>query len=190
MVKAVLNDRELVTDILTHSFIDNKSVNYIVKQDKKKVKRIKSLMKYSFDICYLYGDVFLSDDRKGCALILRPDRKKTTLRSILLDLKLVVCVAGFSNIKRAISRESAISNVHPGKNIYYLWFIGVESSQQGQGVGSHLLGEIIQKGSSENRAICLETSTLKNIPWYERYGFRIYKELNFGYRLFCMKWER
>lgn len=36
MMRATLNDKELVADILTRSFVDNKSVNYIIKQDEKK----------------------------------------------------------------------------------------------------------------------------------------------------------
>ncbi len=59
-MRATLNDKELVADILTRSFVDNKSVNYIIKQDEKKEQRLKRLMEYSFDICNLFGDVFIS----------------------------------------------------------------------------------------------------------------------------------
>ncbi|MFX6031787.1 hypothetical protein ABTE99_19625, partial [Acinetobacter baumannii] len=79
--------RELVTDILTRSFVDNKSVNYIIKQDEKREQCLKGLMEYSFDVCNLFGEVFISDDRKACALIVVPDRKKVTVKSILLDIK-------------------------------------------------------------------------------------------------------
>ena len=187
MMRATLNDRELVAGILIRSFVDNKSVNYIIKQDEKREQRLKHLMEYSFDICNLFGDVFISDDRKACALIVIPDRKKVTVKSILLDIKMALSVTGLSNIKKAISRESAIKKIHPAGPLYYLWFIGVEPSQQGNGIGSKLLNEIIYKGLSENRTICLETSTLKNIPWYEKHGFKIYRELDFGYKLYCMK---
>ena len=187
MFRAKPNDKKLVVDMLTRSFIDNKSVNYIIKQDEKSEHRLKHLMEYSFDICNLFGDVFVSDDRKGCALVVVPDRKKVTVKSILLDIKMVFSVTGLSNIKKAIRRESAIQKIHPSVPLYYLWFIGVEPSQQGNGIGSKLLNEIIQKGLSENRTICLETSTLKNIPWYEKHGFKTYQELDFGYKLYCMK---
>src|SRR6185312_1340531 len=76
MIKATYKDKDRVVDILAKSFDDNQSVNYIVKQDKKRNQRIRKLMVYSFDICYLYGEVFLADDKSGCALILFPDKKK------------------------------------------------------------------------------------------------------------------
>ena len=51
MIKATNKDRDRVIDILAESFNDNQSVNYIVKQDKKRNQRIGNLIAYSFDVC-------------------------------------------------------------------------------------------------------------------------------------------
>ncbi|WP_369127520.1 GNAT family N-acetyltransferase [Terrimonas pollutisoli] len=73
--------------------------------------------------------------------------------------------------------------------MYYLWFIGVDPAFQGKGTGSQLMREIIADSKSASRVLCLETSTVKNIPWYQQFGFVIYNELNFGYTLFFLKRE-
>jgi ribosomal protein S18 acetylase RimI-like enzyme len=187
VIRAKHSDKQLVVDILANSFADNKSVNYIIKQDKKEQQRVRSLMSYSFEVCMLYGDVFLSDDRTGCALIILPDKKKSNLKTTLLDLRLVFSATGLGNVNKAMSRESRIKAEHPKNLLYYLWFIGVDEAQQGKGVGSKLLQEIIQQGQSLQRTICLETSTLKNLPWYQKHGFEIYKEMDFGYPLYFLK---
>ena len=83
MTIASLNDKELVVNILTASFADNKSVNYIIKQDGKKMLRLKRLMEYSFDSCHRFGEILLSNDKNGCALILFQDRKRTTPQTIV-----------------------------------------------------------------------------------------------------------
>ena len=189
MLRATFKDRVLVVSILTKSFDDNKSINYIVNQDGKRVQRIRRLMEYSYDQCELFGDIFLSEDKTGCALIIKPDMRRTTLKSILLDIKFALRCLGLGNVKKAIQRESKIKKVHPDGLLYYLWFIGVEPISQNKGIGSKLMTEIIAEGAKQNRTICLETSTLKNIPWYEKYGFKIYRELDFGYTLYCMKKE-
>src|ERR1035437_422831 len=178
MIRAEYNDKNRVVDILTTSFDDNKSVNYIIKHDKKRVKRIKKLMEYSFDMCYFFGDVFLTDDKKGCALILLPDKKKTNLKSILLHVNLIFSCMGLSNLKKAMDRESKIKKLQPEGLKYYLWFIGVDPDEQNKGIGSALLNEVIKEGLSKQRPIYLETSTLKNIPWYEKFGFKIYNKLD------------
>ncbi len=189
MIRAEYSDKDIVADILVNSFADNKSVNYIIKRDERKSQRIRALMEYSFEICYLFGDILLSDDKKGCALVVLPDKKKTTLRSILLDVKLAISCLGLSNLKKAFEREAKIKAVQPAGMLYYLWFIGVDPANQNKGIGSSLLEHVISEGLSQNRKICLETSTLKNLPWYKEFGFTIYNELDFGYHLYCMKRE-
>lgn len=187
MIKASYSDKSFVLDILTKSFDTNKSVNYIVKQDKKRVQRVRALMDYSFEICYLFGEVFLSDNKRACALILYPDKKKTTLKSILLDIKLILSCVGLSNVKKALTRESKIKKIQPKEPMYYIWFIGVDPVYQNSGIGTELLNEVIEDSSRKKRPIYLETSTTKNLPWYKKFGFDIYNELDLSYKLFFLK---
>lgn len=187
MIKADYKDRTIVVDILSKAFDTNKSINYLVKQDKKRSKRIKSLMEYSFDICYLFGEVFLSNDRQACALVLFPDKKKTTFKAILLDLKLALSCIGLTRIKRVLDRESKVKSLQPKQPFYYLWFIGVDPTNHNKGIGSALLNEVINDSISRKRSIYLETSTLKNIPWYKKFGFEIYNELDLSYKLFFVR---
>ena len=189
MIRAQHADKDLIVSILVSSFDDNKSVNYIIKQDSKRVERIKRLMEYSYDVCNLFGDIFLSEDKKGCALLIFPDKKRTSIKSVLLDAKFPLTCSGLSNINKAMIREAKIKQVHPNGLLYYLWFIGVDSNNQNVGIGSQLLQDVISEGQKQNRTICLETSTLKNVPWYEKFGFSIYHEFDFGYKLYCLKRE-
>ncbi len=189
MLRAQHSDKELIVAILLDSFGENKSVNYIIKQDASRLTRIKKLLEYSFEICYLSGEIYLSDDKNACALVMLPENKKTTIKSVCLDAKFALFCLGLANSKKAIAREEKIKAVHPALPMYYLWFIGVHHSQQKKGIGSKLLNEIINAAEKRNKIICLETSTLRNIPWYKKFGFTIYNELDFGYRLFCLKRE-
>lgn len=187
MVRAKTTDKALVVEILSESFNDNKSVNYLLPQNSSRKRRLQKFMEYSFEVCHSFGDVFLSDDRKGCALILLPETKKTTLKSVLIDLKFIAQAIGLSNVQKAIRRESEIKKHHPKGPLYYLWFIGVFDGEQNKGIGSKLLSEVIAEGQRQDRIVCLETSTVKNLPWYRKFGFSTYKELDFGYSLYCMK---
>ncbi len=188
-MKAAYKDKEVVVDILARSFDDNKSVNYIVQQDAKKQDRIRALMDYSFEVCHAFGEVFVSEDMKACALVLFPDRKRTSLKSIFLDVKLIFSCIGVGNIKKALSRESKIKSLQSNELMYYLWFIGVDPQYQHAGAGTKLLNEVIKDASVRKRSIYLETSTLRNLPWYKRFGFDIYNELDLGYNLFFLKRE-
>ena len=86
-----------------------------------------------------------------------------------------------------MARESKIKSFHPKYSFYYLWFIGVDPDEQNKGIGSQLLEEVIKEGKLQQRPTYLETSTLRNLPWYQKFGFQIFEELDFGYKLFCLK---
>lgn len=189
MIVADYKDKNLVVNILTKSFDTNQSVNFIVQQDEKRLGRIKSLMDYSFEVCYSFGEIFLSDDKKACALVLFPDQKRTTIKSMLLDVKLIYSCVGIGNIKKAMSRESKIKKLQPKDPMYYLWFIGVDPIYQGSGIGTELMQAIIEDSKKQQRSIYLETSTLKNLPWYKKFGFEIYNELDLSYKLYFLKLE-
>lgn len=144
MRKANYQEKDLVIDILTPSFETNQSVNYILTQDRKRLNRIRALMDYSFEICYAFGDVFISENKKARALVVYPDKKKTTLKSILLDLTLIIQCTGIKNVKKTLNREALIKKIQPKEPITYLWFIGVNLEDQNRGFGSDLLQSVIE----------------------------------------------
>lgn len=184
MLKATKNDKALVIDILSKAFDKNNSVNFVVKQDTKRMNRICALMDYSFEICHRFGNIFLSNDKKACALILYPDKQKA---SIGLDLKLVFNSIGFSRAKKVLDRNAKIKSCYPTKELAYLWFIGVDTKQQGKGLGTTFLKEVLAFTDEMKRPMYLETSMLQNLPFYKNLGFEVYQELIFGHQLYLMR---
>jgi len=187
MIRATIEDRQKVVFLLAQAFKDNQSVNYIVHKDQYKTSGIYALMEYSFDVCFSFGEVYLSDDKAACALLLPSNAKQTTLLSIWLDIKLIFNAIGVCRISKALKREAAIKKLQWANDHIYLWFIAVDSSQQHQRIGSQLLNEIIDDAREKALPVCLETSTLTNIPWYQKHGFEIYNELDLGYQLYFLK---
>jgi len=189
MIKATYNDKSAVVDILYQSFEANISVNYVVKQDKHRERRIRLLMEYSFDICHMFGAIYLSGDRNACALTLHPDQKRTTLKSVLLDAKMAFGCVGLTRVYRVLNRETKIKKAYPEQPLLYLWFIGVKRAKQNRGIGGALLDEVIKESNAIQRPIYLETSMLENVSFYKKFGFEIYKELDFGHTLFLLRRE-
>ncbi|MDN5288959.1 MAG: GCN5-related N-acetyltransferase [Mucilaginibacter sp.] len=188
MIKAVSADKPLILDLLCRSFNNNKSVNFITGNKPNQEKRIYALMDYSFEVCRLFGEIWLSDNRGACALILYPQEKRTTIQSIWLDIKLIAQAVGLKGISRLLHREAGIKKVQPKIPMIYLWFIGVDPVKQRQGTGSQLLSEILADASQKRLPVYLETSTLGNLPWYESFGFEIYDQLVLDYTLFFLKY--
>lgn len=66
--------------------------------------------------------------------------------------------------------------LHPQDPHYYLEYLGVEPSLQGQGLGSMLLEHLTAKADEAHVGCYLETASRVNLPLYQRYGFRIIHE--------------
>jgi ribosomal protein S18 acetylase RimI-like enzyme len=189
MKRVDANHKSLVVDILIKSFDDNKSVNYVVKQDGNRYGRIRGLMDYSFNVCNAFGDVWMSDDDQACALVLYPDKKRLTLSAIMWDAKLALSVIGLTRVGQVLSRESKIKSFHPKEPFSYLWFIGVSPELQNKGRGSQLLEEIIRESDGSGRSIYLETSVNRNLPWYKKHGFEVFHSLDLTYKLYMLRRE-
>lgn len=187
MRKAVASDKPHVVDTLARAFDLNKSVNFVAKQDARRLRRIRKLMEYSFDVCFTFGEIWTSDDQQACALVLYPENRKTTLRSIIWDLKLALFVIGIERVSAVLKREAMIKANHPKEPIAYLWFLGVNPDCQGKRLGSALMLEVIAEYDRRGRPIFLETSMEKNLPFYEKLGFEIFNTVELTYRLYIIR---
>lgn len=186
MIGAEKSDKPLVIDLLSAAFADNQRVNYIVRQDGRAEARVRALMDYSFEVCCRFGEVWLSEDRRACALVLYPHLKKTTVMSLWLDIKLICKAVGFGGIKKTLDREAKIKAKQPRIPMAYLWFVGVAPLYQHRFIGSKLLTDVLEHCRKLNLRVYLETSTERNLPWYEKHGFAVYDSLDLTYRLFFL----
>jgi GNAT superfamily N-acetyltransferase len=61
---------------------------------------------------------------------------------------------------------------HPQRPHWYLPFVGVEPLHQSRGLGATVLWPILQRCDRERLPAYLESTNPRNIPFYERLGFR------------------
>jgi len=84
-------------------------------------------------------------------------------------------------------REAIIKKLHPKTPFCYLWFIGTAPDVQRKGIGSALLETLLDQCDQQSLPVYLETSVERNVPWYKKWGFTVYQELDLTYQLHCMK---
>jgi ribosomal protein S18 acetylase RimI-like enzyme len=144
-------------------------------------------MDYSFEMCYHYGEVVFSDQFDACAMILYPQKVSTSVKTLWLNVRLLARAIGWKGIFKVIDREAKIKSRKPDIPMVYLWFIGVSPKMQGRGKGSALLAAIMEQSAKIQLPLYLETSTARNLPWYDRFDFKIYDRLDLSYSLFFLK---
>lgn len=62
---------------------------------------------------------------------------------------------------------------HPNEPHWYLPMIGVDPSEQGGGCGSALLRRGLARCDAAGQPAYLEATNLRNVPLYERFGFKV-----------------
>jgi ribosomal protein S18 acetylase RimI-like enzyme len=73
-----------------------------------------------------------------------------------------------------------MGSYHPSEPHWYLPMIGVDPAYQGKGYGSALLRHALANCDRSHGLAYLESSNPRNIPLYERHGFRIVGEIQAG----------
>lgn len=71
-----------------------------------------------------------------------------------------------------------VERAHPVEPHWYLAILGTEPSAQGHGLGSMLLRSRLNRCDERRFPAYLESSKEDNVPYYERFGFRVTGELN------------
>ncbi len=83
---------------------------------------------------------------------------------------------GFYDMKPWIRWLDEVDKLHPKEAHYYLEYLGVEPRQQGKANGSAILRHLVNKADEEHVGCYLENANLRNVPFYQRFGFQIMSE--------------
>jgi ribosomal protein S18 acetylase RimI-like enzyme len=70
-----------------------------------------------------------------------------------------------------------MERIHPTEPHWYLAVLGTDPSAQGRGLGSALLRSRLSRCDAERLPAYLESSKDGNVPYYERFGFRVTGEI-------------
>lgn len=179
MRPGIPSDQELVVNIISKSFDENPSVNWVIKNDLKREQRIRHLAKYSFKTALRRNGVFISSGGKGVALCYEADYKKESILDYWDQLILVFKAIGILKIPSVLKRESYTKSIRPSSGRYlYFWYYGVEPGFNGNGDARELKQGIFQLADRKQLPIYLETSIDKNRIVYKRYGFELYHTWN------------
>jgi GNAT superfamily N-acetyltransferase len=119
---------------------------------------------------------YLADEDAGAALWSAP----ATGGNLPFDggqLRVLFGSFGAVHVVRAVRTQMHLSKLHPTEPHWYLGFLGVRRSRQGQGIGGALLDEVLAGAGAANAPAYLESSNKRNLSLYERTGFELVEEV-------------
>lgn len=176
--KATKADLPRLIETMARAFDDDPIANWFAAQDGRRSQRIHEFMRVAAEkLTFPHGEVYTSDGIEGGALWNPPGTFKMGPLQQLALLPAFVRVATLRRLMGVMNGLQTIEKDHPEEPHYYLLALGVEPDLQGRSIGTQLMRPILEKCDREGIPAYLESSKERNVPLYERNGFKVTKEM-------------
>jgi GNAT superfamily N-acetyltransferase len=175
---ATANDIPALSRTLGRAFDDDPVMAHLIPPAARgRTERLAQFMTLGTKGAVADGTVYTTAELSGGAVWRRPGRWKVPLREMVGDLPAVVRALG-RRLPVGIATLQALERVHPAEPHWYLEILGTEPAEQGKGIGGALMAPILERCDDEGLPAYLESSKERNVPYYERHGFRVTGELD------------
>jgi ribosomal protein S18 acetylase RimI-like enzyme len=165
------------TAVLARAFDDNPAslaifAGYDAQQRQLRLTRALAAF---VDISWRHGtsEVLVRDDRVVAVALSFGRGAYPPPMSAQLAMALRVARTGLRSALRYARTGEHLQRLHPREPHWYLFFLGVEPSLQGRGLGGTLLQRFTARADQDGVIGYLETDRETNVPLYRRHGFEI-----------------
>jgi ribosomal protein S18 acetylase RimI-like enzyme len=168
----MMQDLEMILDLLGDAFADDPVMQWVTPKS--------SYPRYAFELtvpfCLGQGHTYVAADGSGAASWLPPGvelASPITPGAIWRGVR----EYGLGSLPRALATLIQTQRRHPKQDYYYLFTIGALRAERGRGVGSALMREGLERCDADHMPAYLESSNVKNLPFYRKHGFEVIDEL-------------
>ena len=170
------------SEVMGEAFLNDPMWRYLVPDEARRARVVSLSMNILVRYSLLYGEIYTTPALDGVACWLLPGQTTPIFsRLVRIGIRSAPFQLGWTGFRRFISVENYCGEVHkrivPGKH-WYLWGLGVKPSRQGQGIGGMLMQPVLARADSDRLPCYLETTNEKNVPFYEKHGFKVVCEGN------------
>jgi ribosomal protein S18 acetylase RimI-like enzyme len=156
-----------IIDTIVRAFASDPVARWFYPEPREYFENFPGFVRAFARAAFECGRVDFVDDYAGAALWLAPGGHpdEEVLASLVQDS---IRDEQRADVFALLDRMAAH---RPAEPHWYLPMIGVEPARQGKGHGSALLKHALGRCDRERKVAYLESSSPKNLPLYERYGF-------------------
>jgi len=165
------------TEVMGDAFLHDPLWQYLVPNEPRRAQAVARSMGILVRYSLLYGKIYTTSTLDGIACWLPPGETTPSFsRLVRIGVRSAPLQFGLAGFRRYMAVESYSAKIHqdiaPGRH-WYLWGLGVKPSHQGQGIGGMLIQPVLAQADSDRLPCYLETMNERNVPFYEKHGFRV-----------------
>ena len=174
---AVQADLDALTETLTDAFSTDPMMAWIYPDASTRTDMLRPFMRLALDITFPHGHVYSVANNGAAALWSPPDVD-------LFDdvaVEKMFTMLGEQLGDRAADVGSGLMQIaaeHPhDQPHFYLFVLGTATAHQSKGLGSALISDVLDRCDRQGLGAYLESSNIRNVPFYERHGFKVLNEV-------------
>ena len=173
--RASRGDHAIVGAALAAAFTDDPVWHWLIPVDVPRRDERMQTFFTSMARSYLRRDKYVHavGDGAGGALWSAPGSWALPMSEILRES--VPATRAFGrNLPRALRSQLFIESKHPkDPKHWYLGYLGVAPTHQGNGIGGAMLRTVLDEADQAGTPAYLESSNERNLSLYERHGFKV-----------------
>jgi ribosomal protein S18 acetylase RimI-like enzyme len=171
------SDIDHASKVMARAFHEDPMMTYIIPEPERRPGLLRWFMLTSFRYGLRYGEVYTTDKLEGATIWLTPGNTTMTfgrmLRAGMMAFPFKMGLGAFNRFMKMVDyAEKGHKKMMPGPH-WYLLGIGVEPACQGQGIGGFLMQPVLARADAERLPCYLETMNEANLPFYQKYGFKV-----------------
>jgi ribosomal protein S18 acetylase RimI-like enzyme len=144
---------------------------------KQRQHRLEGLMRIEAKSTLRHDSVWTTTDGQATAIWKPPNKWKLGGMELLKQGPATMAVLR-SRVFVGLGILNAIEKKHPDDPPHWhLAVLGTDPAVQGKGLGSAVLQPVLDICDRDGEGAYLESSKERNVPFYERHGFRVTEEL-------------
>ncbi len=174
--EALTSERAAISACLSRAFEHDPISRYLFPRDPSRPARLVSFYRAVLGMISEHGAIYTDAAHRGAAVWRAPSPSPAGVVRATRDAFLMLAILRASTA-RAMNLDRVVSRARPTTPHWYLAILGTEPALQGRGVGSALLAPVLTRCDDEGLPAYLESSKAENVPFYERHGFRVTREL-------------
>jgi ribosomal protein S18 acetylase RimI-like enzyme len=169
---------DVAAGVLALAFHSDPPFVYAVPDAGERARLMPSFMKTFVTYASMFGEPLTTAGKPEAVALWLPldDLSDTPERDHQAGVDQIPAILGAEKFARFMHFANLAGRFHqrtaPGKHLY-LQFLGVEPGRQGQGLGSALIRSMLNRADDEGLQSYLETFQPRNVPLYQKHGFKI-----------------
>jgi ribosomal protein S18 acetylase RimI-like enzyme len=170
---ATAADLTPLCDTLRRAFWDDPIMGYVLPEGiASRDKRMANMMRMEAGPTIPDESVFVTAEGDAAAIWKAPGKWKMGGFEVLKQTPLVISTLR-TRVLRGLGVLNAMERKHPTEPHWYLAILGTAPEAQGKAKGTALMQPILDRCDTEGLPAYLESSKEKNVPFYERHGFKV-----------------